>query len=786
MRKYLSVVYFIGIAVFVLNAEVSVREFGGMRATYNGSGVLTVSPSLANNIWKISISGVDPLDMRGRLSIKPTSKNKNTVFIDSISCDGSLSSISITFPPGKQLAGCLRNLSVKGFVKTLKITGGDLGAPDGYDGIVSIKGYVNLIMVKGKKYNVPNTTMTEFWGGNIWADLEITDMLKKIMLKGGNLYYTSFGGVHGTIEFNGMMTMLAVDGVTVKTNRADSMSSMVFGGGMNTDIFADRNVINQIRVKGGVIYGGGIYCRNINKLAVTGQKLIGPRPVYSPAQQGIFNTLVETLDPYMDFKDCSLKSVTVMNGSVRDSLFAAKGHMNKFMVKGDVSTVMGDIENVEVRVGYEGTLGNNQKPEISPIYYNSTAIAETPKVIPFKIKNPSAGETMTVRIDQRGPALDAVISNYNGETFSDNTVWTTTDTVQSGMFVWTPAEYLQGLYSNITVRVIDNGTPNLYEELYMILSVVVSNVAPVLVIDPPDTHRIYSMRDQTNLDWHVTIQDLNLDQTIVFSVTEATMGPRLGLVSTSTGTRKYHVQATNVVVGVYSNIVFKATDGEGLSDTVTLIVTVTSNAMPVVTTTLPANSATLSVSNTLSFYVQAADDEVNNLTFPRPIDLPAKAAYTAKTVTGVSSASNAFSWIPGTTDTGTFSWVFDVYDSNPSSLTGSVTVTVTVTNGQQNSYAPKNPSHLGPIGTYAGNINSITVAGSMFNSEFISGAIDSPPDDWAHATYLGRINRLNVTGTVLSNIFVSGKNVSIKQEEVFDFDANDVWIDGTRETGPVY
>ena len=769
-------------------AAATVREFGGMRATYNGTGVMTVNPTLADNVWGITITGVSFDEKRGTLSIKPTSKNKNAVFIDSIYCDGNINSINITFPPGKNQTGCIRNIFVDGYLKILKVTGGDLGAPDGYDGEVYVNGYVNMINVKGKKYNVPGTTLTEFWGGNIWAEITVIDTLQKIMIKGGNLHYTPYQGIQGFVQVGGHLKMIAVDGVVVKTNRADSSSSVLYGGGMKTDLYADLLEINQIRLKGGSLYGAGIYCRSINKLSITGQGLGDPRPMYPLAAQGMFNTLIETKDPYLDFKDCGVKNVTVKNGSVRDCNFAIKGNVNGFKITGDTSRDVGNVSNVIMRVGYEGPVTQNNKPEITPNQFKDSAIVDSRLVVPFTVNNTDADETMTVRIQQRGPALDAVISNYSGQVFSGTNLWHITDNVQSGMFVWIPPSYLEGLYSNLIVRVIDNGTPNLYDELNLILSVVVSNVAPTLILDPPDSHRIVSLLIETNLAWDATIQDPNLGQLVTLTVEENGGAPYLGLTSTNTGDRQYAVWATNTLaIGVYSNIVFTAIDVEGLKDSQTVIVTVTSNSPPVVTTSLLLDDAVSAVSNTLSFTVFALDDETNTLTFSRPVELPDAADYSDILFGDIMEASNLFSWTPGVGDTGLYLWTFDVYDANPTVQTGSVTVTVLITNGLNTARSALESTPLPlqePIGSYAGQIGNITVAGDTWYSDFICGAIDSTPYDWENATYLGRIKTMNMSGTSESNLFVSGRTINIQNSELFDFDANEVWVDGTQQTGP--
>ncbi len=775
-------------------ARTTVRYIDALKVTYTGNGALIVGPSDAGDYtYDIEVTGLSSYTntkdiIEDTLTIKATSQSANSIFVDKIIADGALNKIKVSFPPGKDgLASCVRNISVNGYVNNIIIINGDLGAPDAHDGQVNISGPVKQILVKGKKHKIKNTKDAEWWGGNIWADINVQYGVSKIIAKGGNIYYYPGSTDNGTISVNGNVKLIASDGVIVKTNETDKV---MFGGAIKADIFNSGNEIKQIRAKGGVIADSDIFCRQIKKVSIKGQKAADPRPFFSVQQQGIFRTYIQTTDPDYNYKDCSLQNIIVKNGAILDSLFSTKGNINSAKATIENPLAGFSISNVIIRAGTDADLSINAPPTITPNIFATNVHSGTEIIIPFVFDSIDSGETLAVRIHNRGPALDAVISNYYGQSFGYGEAWKVTDYPESGMFVWITQPYQEDIYSNIIVRVSDNGIPNKDDDMNIIASVTSSNLAPVLTLTPDDNPRVINLLQETNLSWVASVSDLNIYDIITFAIENNSPG----LLVSNLTTRSFYVYSTNLIVGSYSNIIFKATDGDGLSDSISMTLYVTSNAAPVVSTTLTDDKITTGVSNTFDFYVIANSINTNDLTFLIPSNIPSGAAYSETTYSSVLIASNKFKWTPATSQTGVYNLNFTVFDSSIEPMTGEVDVVITVTNGitSANSFynfnydeASESTDETGPFyssyAAYPGKIGHITANSSVYNSQFIAGTKDTT-GNWQNASYLAKFSNVKIEGVAYSNTFISLKKISIWQGDTFDFDDNAVWIDGTRAT----
>jgi len=453
-----------------VNAVVITRDLAGMVVTYTGwKGNMTVTPSVANNTWNITLTDVpkffgDNSDVT--LTIRAKNKKiKDNVFIDTIRSDGALNLLKAQFSAGNKFAGCIRNIFVDGKIESLIIDGGDLGAPDGQDGHVRVNGYINNLSVKGRKFNVPKTDRTEFWGGNIWADLIVTGGIESVMLKGGSLHGYGANGTYGTVRAHGTHNMrrLIVDGVLVKTNRSDSASKHMFGGSISSYINTGRNEIRMMRVKGGSIYGSTIFCRQIVNLKILGQGLEKSRGFFSRSEQGIIASRIATASP-TNIIYCKLNSISIKNGSVRDSHITAMGRVSKFLINGDVSPEMGNVSNLALRSGYVGPFSELTPPTLHLSTSSTSVTVGSTIVIPFIATNSIPGLPLTVRIHNRGPALYSMISNYAGQVYAGTNYWMPVDAVISGMFVWACNQCPAGTYTNIMLRVLDRTVPRLYSQ----------------------------------------------------------------------------------------------------------------------------------------------------------------------------------------------------------------------------------------------------------------------------------------------------------------------------------
>jgi hypothetical protein len=758
------------------------NEFAGMKIIYSGvRGKMTISTSLANNRWKIALTDLpDPSIVTGNsqseLLIKKKFSDPNTVIIESITADGPMQSIKVNFPPGNKRSCFVRNIFVNGFVNNIKITGGDLGDFAGPDGIVYIKGDVGTLEVKGKKYNVKHSKESQLWGGNIWADIIVTGGVKKLQAKGGNIHYDNNGGSFGKLSFGGFVNLIAADGITVKTNRSDKMSKAVFGGGINSEIDGHEYQIKEIRAKGGTISSSDIKCRQIKKLSVIGQKTGKPQPFIPEGNQGIVDTYVRTT-AITNYNLCNINKILVKHGIIKNSLFAIKGHAKNITLNGEVSAQKSNVENVILRAGFDGSLNYNTAPAITPQTFITSIVAGTTVELPFIVTSDDLNEKLTVYIRQRDTALDAVISNYNGQTFSGTNRWIINSQSETGMFVWTGLAGSVGINSNIIVRVRDNSVPNLYSDLRFTVSVFTNNMPPNISINPDDSPRLYSLEDINDLSWTVTVFDVDFYDELTLSYSG------LDIETNQIDKRLYYAKAINPTIGWHSNVTFTVTDSEGLQASESIDVIVLNNNPPIVNSSLPTEPFICGISNSLDFQIIAQVSSPDSLTFIRPDNLPSEAVYSSITYENTALASNNFVWTPGMSNAGTSEWTFSVYNGGSELSMGKVSVMIIITNGTGliSSSVPQSQS-AETTGYFEGNINKISIAGKSSYSWFVSGTQDYTPGDWQNANYIGKISNLKIKGLAVSNTFVSRKRIAINKRDEFDFNNNDVWISGTKDT----
>jgi len=753
---------------------------GTAKATYNGSGYM-LATRLYNNTWNIQILGLaDSTSSAPNLKIIPTEKYPSDVFINSITADGSLNSIKVELPPGTQFANYVRNIFVDGDVNKITLTAADLGASDGQDGLIKINGSVKNIIVKGKKYKPFKNADYQWWGGNIWADIKISNSINKILAKGGNIYFDNEGGILGNISANGHLKQLYSKETILKIKKNDATSKTSFGGGISANVNVGNNEIKTIKAKGGIISNGKISCRQLKQIKIIGQKLSYPQSIVSPENQGINKICVEAGNGSIEsYENCAIKQLIVKNGSINDCLFSAKGDIKTFKTIGEIDNGKGNINNVIARGGYEGSLSKNIKPSITPSICVTSVHTGIDLIIPFVINSTNVSEILTTRIKYRGNALNSYISNSYGKTFSGTNRWEISSYPQTGMFVWATVDEDQGVAPLITVRVRDDSTPNLYDELSISASLFASNVAPTISVVPSDNPRIFNLAYKTLLDWDVTIFDLDFSDELFFSLENDS----LGLVTNKISNRKYNVYSTNNLIGFYSNIIFKVTDSTGQTDSTSISINIISNLSPKISTTLDSNYFVRAMGESLNFFVVAEDTELTDLTFVRPLKLPPTAIYSNRTVNTAIPVSNIFYWTPHFLETGSYSWSFYVYDSHDVSLSSTITITGKVTNQFYNPITPKISKKFTYVApTYhPGNINNISAAGAARASKFIAGVNDNETEDWSSSSYLGKIKKVKINGTATSNTFVSSEDFKIPNKTPLDFNNNEVWINGTKK-----
>ena len=573
MNKFI----FIYLLAFCVIGSSQTIKVDVLSVTYTGEGFLSYSAT-TDYKYDIQITGVISSSVN-RLTIKPVNKSQNSVYINSISADGPIDSINVTFPPGKADASCVRNILVNGYVKNIKITGGDLGASDGKDGRVVIEGYLKSLMVKGKKYNVPNSKFTEWWGGNIWADITVNGYAKKIMVKGGNIGYAYNDSLLSSIVVTGDVTKISVDGVIVKTNRADNLSKVMFGGALGAEIDCTGNELKNLRVKGGAIKGSGIYCRQLRKLQVIGQKSSADQaqPFFPATDKGLSKVFIETSDESGDYRLASLKSSIIKNGSIRDSIFSIKGDMNTFKISGDAIADLGNVTNFKMRIGFQGELSDSLAPEIVTDTVVTNIGTNATLIVKFEVKNMDPGRKIYTRIHYRSLAYNAFISNYNGEVIKDGMWWETDAETATGMFVWTSHGDLKGAYLDVTLRARNDGIPYMYSDATFAIGVDFTNLPPVLKLQPSYNPREFNLNTMSEITWTCMVFDVNSDDIITLRAS----GPEGfdNFVITEYKHRQFSVKATtnSLAAGSYANVTFTAIDGTGFEDSETITVNVTTN-----------------------------------------------------------------------------------------------------------------------------------------------------------------------------------------------------------------
>ncbi len=748
--------------------------FQGMTATYSGDGTMTLANPFANYMYTLVISGsTNSSGNIGTLTIKPKNATvRNDVFIDTIYSALPLN-VNITFPPGKTETCYLRNLYINGPSKTIKILGGDLGASDAEDGRVIVSGELGTLQVGGKKFNVPDTTLTEWWGGNIWSDITVYGPVKKIYTSGGDLYYDEHGGILGMITAFGDISMLAANGTAVKTNRAVKTSNVMFGGTMNAEVNCPNYTIKQLNAKGGTILGGIFNCLQLAKINIIGQKTTNPPRVLPPSMQGMFRVYVTASDSGGDGKDSVINNLTIQNGSLRNCLFANKGTIKNVKISGETVNGMGMISNVVMRAGFVGDLSvSNTEPSIATDNTSTTVYGGNVITMPFVITQGDPGELLTARVHFRDYAIDSIISNTLGQTFFGTNRWHIYTTPATGYFLWATSTQFLGTSSNITLRVFDNGIPSKDDLLTFVINVTTTLTPPVIVLAPPDNPRTYTI-GSGYLEWIASIEQPYLQPTITYSI-DTYSSNAFGMTVLNLGNQQTLFHA-NVIppAGTYSNVTFTASNGS-FSSQKAITVIITTNVLATIATSLSKLDVTVPINTALDFDVSLRN-AVAECTL-QPLNLPSSATCTAR------AAGARVVWIPRQSELGTHALIFQARDARMPWYAPCLTVSVSVVESLApvRRAAARRTPRGGWEGSFNGDFTSLNCVGAVYDSMFISSASDQVPNDWASAIYFGKLGSMNLQGVVRSNTFVSTKKIGIAKSDTFDFMHNFVWINGTR------
>lgn len=483
MRSGLLSVFIFCLATAALSADTVI--FGGMRLSYSGKGYCVASPYSNGgkwDVWDLKVVDDAALAAKATLTIRPLEKDPTNfcVKIRSLSAPA-LRSLKITFPPGGNGVGYLKDLYVDSAMQSVTILGGDLGSNEAGDGLVSVKGSVEQLKISGLKHKDKATGELTYWGGDLWADVSIKGNLGSCLITGGNYSYLpgleeqrlACFNVSGTVKKFALKSYLMKD---------DKGLAYLKGGFASADLTASSSLDN-LTIAGGGWQMGLVKAPRIGKVSVSGPN---PQAVFLPAPKedyGLLNASLRTLgDDTGNFTNYYLGGCAFRSANVRDSLVSAHGSLKSFKASADKNGEGGLVLNsfVYAGVGYE----NNYVS--SPIIFAnapSSGILQAGTncvfTLPFSVTNLPPEGVSSLSVAARGLAWGCFISNAVNETFSGFDMYSVSGTnAVSGTFVWDPAlgdfdfggtEYYT--LTNIKIRVSYGASPRRHTELPLTIRV---------------------------------------------------------------------------------------------------------------------------------------------------------------------------------------------------------------------------------------------------------------------------------------------------------------------------
>jgi len=507
---------------FSLSAK-EVREqtvsFGNMKATYNGNGTLEAVPVMGTDVWDIRVTDAGVWYLDGTLSIAPQKKFAKTpanVKIREIFCDGILKSLSVTFPPGLDHAGFVQNVTIIGNIRYLTVTGGDLGSPLGAGGVMRVKGRITNLNVCGKVFQNAEKQRTEFWGGNVWADLIVKDQLQYASIKGGNLYYDPVaGGRHGLIESSDNMRTFTVASQIVKDKYAKTTAC--YGGIVNADIVSLLDGLKDMRIKGGAFLGGMIRSKFLKTFSVTGFKTAQHYTV-DPALCGIRGAYFSIRDynkTTLNYTNFFVRTVSVKDAVLEDSILTCQGNISNLKVSSKLPG-LGLVSNCTVRAGYSGKILDYAMPTV---YAERTAEVSTNAVlkIPLAVSNLTAEAEYELYLPQKDRAWSARLEAEDLSADGLKKITVKGVEAYSASLVWEPGA--EALYfgsesslrvTNLTVRILRKGSPELFLDIKPNITVKADSLGTADLHYPTEFQ--YAGIVETSIDLKGQINSLSCDE----------------------------------------------------------------------------------------------------------------------------------------------------------------------------------------------------------------------------------------------------------------------------------
>ena len=445
MRK-INFLLFVAFLIFTLSLPAKpVRDqtiqFGNMKATYRGNGTLSAVPVMGTDIWDIRVTDAGVWYLDGQLTISPQQKFAKTpcdVKIREVFVDGVIKNLKISFPPGLTHAGFVQNIVINGNTRYLTIVGGDLGSPLGAGGALRVSGRLTNLNISGKVFQNTLSNKTEYWGGNVWADLLVDDQLQYTSIKGGNLYFMpEVGGRHGLIKTKDNMRTFIVSSQIVKDKA--TKEATCYGGVVNCDIISLLNGLKDMQIKGGCFYGGIVRSKFMRIFNVTGFKAASAYPI-SPELSGIYNAYFEIRDyntTTLNYTNFFVRGISVKDGNIANSCFTCQGNLKEFKAASK-NPNLGNIYNSEVRAGHCGALIDYAMPTIT---MNRTAFVSTNALleIPIAISNLNASVSYLLYLPHRDRAWSSRLESEAGNAEGLGAITITGTETFNAVFKWDPA-----------------------------------------------------------------------------------------------------------------------------------------------------------------------------------------------------------------------------------------------------------------------------------------------------------------------------------------------------------
>ena len=468
-------IIFGALSLFAKQEREQTVQFGNMKATYFGNGTLEAIPVMGTDVWDLRVTDAGVFYLDGTLTVAPQGKYAKTpqnVKIREIYCDGILKSLNVTFPPGLDHAGFVQNITIIGNIRNLTIVGGDLGSNQGAGGLMRIKGRITNLNVSGKVFQNTEKQRTEYWGGNVFADLIVKDQLQYTSIKGGNLYFDpETGGTHGLIQSSDNMKTFTVASQIVKDKY--TKTPVCYGGVVNADIVSLLDGLKDMQIKGGAFFGGMIRSKFIKTFSVTGFKTASAYPI-DRGLCGIRNAYFSVRDynkTALNYTNFFVRTISVKDADIVDSIMTCQGNLSEIKASSNKSLPYGVITNCVARAGYSGQILDYNMPEVS---MDRTAEVSTNAVleIPFTVSNLVAECSYEIYLSNKDRAWHVLLTDGEEEYSGFAKIALSGADSFEGKLVWDPAE--EELYfgkessipvTNLTLRVLRKGSPELFLDI---------------------------------------------------------------------------------------------------------------------------------------------------------------------------------------------------------------------------------------------------------------------------------------------------------------------------------